>query len=211
MPGPPVALLNSYRISMTKEKTMLTDEQGRVLIRLVRQTIAEHLRLPVENPVEAEELVDPDLQARQGVFVTLNKRGALRGCIGSLIGAESIVDGVRRHAINAAFHDSRFSPLEAEEVEELKIDISVLTEPEPLAYDDGDDLPAKLRPNIDGVILEAPGGAGATFLPQVWEQLPDPKLFLGHLCRKAGLPDAAWVGGRLGIDIYQVQHFAERI
>jgi len=188
---------------------MLTEEQGRVLIRLVRQTIAEHLRLPAENPVEAEELADPDLQEKRGVFVTLNKRGALRGCIGSLIGAESIVDGVRRHAINAAFHDSRFPPVGADEVVELEIDISVLTEPEPLAYDDGDDLLAKLRPNVDGVILNAPGGAGATFLPQVWEQLPDPQLFLGHLCRKAGLPDKAWMAGRLGIDIYQVQHFEE--
>jgi AmmeMemoRadiSam system protein A len=192
-----------------EEKTMLTEKQGRVLVQLVRQSIAEHLHLPVDNPVEAEELTDPDLQVNRGVFVTLNKRGALRGCIGSLVGAESIVDGVRRHAINAAFYDSRFSPVKVDEVADLEIDVSVLTEPEPLAYDDGDDLLARLRPNIDGVILKAPGGAGATFLPQVWEQLPDPQLFLGHLCRKAGRPDLAWKAGRLGIDTYQVQHFEE--
>ena len=188
---------------------MLTDAQGRILLKVARQAIVEHLHLPLEKTVTAKELAEPDLQLSQGIFVTLNKRGALRGCIGSLIGAEAIVDGVRRHAVNAAFHDSRFSPVEADEVAELQIDISVLTEPESLTYDDGDDLLAKLRPGVDGVILRAPGGAGSTFLPQVWEQLPEPKLFLGHLCRKAGLPDAAWVAGRLGIDIYQVQHFEE--
>lgn len=188
---------------------MLTKEQGQILIRLARQAIAEHLRLTVSNPVLPEDLADPDFQSRQGVFVTLNKRGSLRGCIGSLSGVESILEGVRRHAVNAAFHDSRFSPVEAHEVAELQIDISVLTDPEPLAYSDGDDLIRRLRPQVDGVIIRAAGGAGATFLPQVWEQLPDPRLFLGHLCRKAGLADTYWQSGRLEVETYQVQHFEE--
>lgn len=189
---------------------MLTDEQGYVLVRLARQTIAEHVHLPVDEPLGHEDLVDPGLQARRGVFVTLNKRGALRGCIGSLVGQESIVDGVRRHAINAALHDSRFPPVETGEVPDLQIDISVLTEPRSLAYSDGDDLIHKLQPGIDGVILRAPDGAGATFLPQVWEQLPDPQFFLGHLCRKAGLADNAWQSEKLEVETYQVQHFEEQ-
>ena len=189
---------------------MLTNAQGRILVRLARQTIAEHLHLPVDEPLGAEELAIPEFQARRGVFVTLNKRGSLRGCIGSLTGLESIVDGVRRHAVNAAFHDSRFSPVKAMEFPKLQIDVSVLTNPRPLVYSDGEDLIKKLQPGIDGVTLKGPGGTGATFLPQVWEQLPDPQLFLGHLCRKAGLADTAWRSGALEVETYQVQHFEEQ-
>lgn len=189
---------------------MLTIEQGHILVRLARQTIAEQLHLDVAEPVRPEELADPNLQARRGVFVTLNKRGVLRGCIGSLIGQESIVDGVRRHALNAAFHDSRFPPVDKKEFPELHIDISVLTEPRPLAYSDGDDLIKKLQPGVDGIILKASGGRGATFLPQVWDQVPDPQLFLGHLCQKAGLVDTAWQSGELEVETYQAQHFEEQ-
>ncbi len=189
---------------------MLTEKQGNILVRLARQTIAEHLDLDVDEPLGPEELTDPELQAGRGVFVTLNKRGALRGCIGSLVGQESIVDGIRRHAINAAFHDSRFPPVEAKEFPELQIDISVLSEPRSLAYTDGDDLIKKLRPGVDGVILKSSDGRGATFLPQVWEQVPDPQLFLGHLCRKAGLADTDWQSGELEVETYQVQHFEEQ-
>ncbi|HHL34300.1 MAG TPA: AmmeMemoRadiSam system protein A [Desulfobulbaceae bacterium] len=189
---------------------MLNEKQGNILLRLARQTIAKHLNLPVSEPVEEVELADPGLQAKRGVFVTLNKHGALRGCIGSLVGQESIIDGVRRHALNAAFHDSRFPPVTADEVPSLRIDVSVLSEPRPLEYRDDQDLVRKLRPHVDGVILRAPGGAGATFLPQVWDQLPDPQLFLSRLCLKAGLPQMAWQSGQLEIDTYQVQHFEEK-
>jgi AmmeMemoRadiSam system protein A len=188
---------------------MLNEHQGQILLRLARQTIEERLGLAATDPVAPQELEDPALQNFQGVFVTLNKRGMLRGCIGSLQGMESIVDGVRRHAVNAALHDNRFPVLTADEVEELQIDISVLTPPQDLGYTDGEDLIRKLRPGTDGVIISAPGGAGATFLPQVWEQLPMPEMFLGHLCRKAGLPDDSWRTGQLGVQIYQVQHFEE--
>ena len=189
---------------------MLNEKQGNILLRLARQTIAKHLNLTVSEPVEEVELADPGLQAKRGVFVTLNKHGALRGCIGSLVGQESIIDGVRRHALNAAFHDSRFPPVTSDEVPELRIDVSVLSEPRPLEYRDDQDLVRKLRPHVDGVILRAPGGAGATFLPQVWDQLPDPQLFLSRLCLKAGLPQMAWQSGQLEIDTYQVQHFEEK-
>ena len=189
---------------------MLNEHQGEILIRLARQTIAERLGLPVQRPVSREEVLDPALQEKRGVFVTLNKHGRLRGCIGSLVGLEPIAEGVRRNALNAAFNDRRFPPVTPDEFDDLQIDISVLSQPRPLPYKDSADLLQKLRPGIDGVILRGPGGASATFLPQVWEQLPDPQLFLSHLCLKAGLPQSAWQSGQLDIDTYQVQHFEEQ-
>ena len=188
---------------------MLTEQQGQVLVRLARQTIGERLGRAVENPVRPEDLADPVFQEKRGVFVTLNRRGRLRGCIGSLVGAEPIVEGVRRNAINAAFHDHRFAPLSPEEFDDLRVEVSILTEPRPLEYRDGEDLVEKLRPGIDGVIIRDPRGAGATFLPQVWDQLPNPGAFLGHLCRKAGLPESAWQNGDLAVQTYQVIHFEE--
>ncbi|WP_456473588.1 AmmeMemoRadiSam system protein A [Desulfolithobacter sp.] len=187
---------------------MLTEKQGQILLRLARQTIMERLGLPVRDPVSADELRDPALQEKRGVFVTLNKHGMLRGCIGSLVGSEPIAAGVERNAINAAFHDPRFPPVTADETDELQIDISILSQPRELVYDDGRDLVRKLRPGVDGVIIQGEG-ASATFLPQVWEQLPAPELFLAHLCRKAGLPDNAWMSGTLTVLTYQVQHFEE--
>jgi len=133
----------------------------------------------------------------------------LRGCIGSLVALEPLVDGVRRNAMNAAFQDPRFSPLTVDELNELDIEVSVLTDPAPLEYKDGADLLAKLRPNIDGVIIRQ-GHAAATFLPQVWDQLPEPADFLAHLCRKAGLPMDAWQQGNLVVSTYQVQYFSEK-
>lgn len=188
---------------------MLTEQHGKILIKLARQAIERHLGLQESGPISPESLADPVLQEHRAVFVTLNKHGQLRGCIGSLIASESIVDGVRRHAVNAAFHDQRFSPVAAEELRDLTIDLSVLTEPEALGYEDCADLVAKLRPGIDGVILRDSSWACATFLPQVWDQLPTCEHFLCHLCSKAGLPENAWQRQRLTYQTYQVQYFKE--
>jgi uncharacterized protein len=189
---------------------MLNEQQGRTLIKLARQTIEEQLGMKSASPAAAGETADPKLQEQRAVFVTLHKRGQLRGCIGSLVGMESIVDGVRRHAVNAAFHDHRFNPVTKLEMAEITIDVSVLSEPVRLAYTDPGDLQQKLRPMVDGVILRDIFGASATFLPQVWEQLPSPELFLDHLCRKAGLPERSWRNQPLEIQTYQVQYFKEQ-
>ncbi|MDH3348072.1 MAG: AmmeMemoRadiSam system protein A, partial [Desulfobulbaceae bacterium] len=130
-------------------------------------------------------------------------------CIGSLMGTESIVAGVRRHALNAAFHDHRFAPLSKEEVESIRISISVLTIPEKLKFAGPEELLLILRPGVDGVLLSASSGAGATFLPQVWEQLPLPEMFLAQLCRKAGLDEDYWRSPDCEIKTYQVQYFEE--
>ena len=188
---------------------MLTPRQGQILVRLARQQIEQHLGMESSRPVADEELDQPELRQVRGVFVTLHKDKALRGCIGSLSGVESIVAGIRRQALNAAFHDSRFQSVTAAELDALEMEISVLTAPRPLAYENADHLLRQLRPEVDGVILKGPGGAEATFLPQVWQQLPAPEQFLGNLCRKAGIAEGAWRSERLSFSTYQVQSFAE--
>lgn len=190
---------------------MVTPPQGRILVRLARQQIEEQLGLPASQPVTAAELSDPVFQQKKGVFVTLHKRKTLRGCIGSLAAAEELAAGIRRHALNAAFHDHRFAPVSADEVAELHIEVSVLTDPQPLDYTGADQLVERLRPGVDGVICKGQGGESATFLPQVWQQLPMAEQFLAHLCRKAGLADQAWRAGNLTIFTYQVQSFEEPV
>lgn len=190
--------------------TRISDQAGRALPRLARRTLAQRLGQPgaAAGREDEEILAAPELQARRGVFVTLKLNGCLRGCIGCLTGVEPIVDGVRRYALQAAFHDSRFASLTAAELEQGRIEISILTEPQPLAYDGAADLLAKLVPGRDGVIIRR-GPFSATFLPQVWEQLPQPERFLDHLCLKAGLPPDTWQQGGLEVLVYQVQSFAE--
>jgi hypothetical protein len=195
--------------AMPSKPSTLTEEQGRVLLSVARDTLNEHFERPAEATSKAgPEPGDPALQVPCGTFVTLKIGGDLRGCIGTLTGREPLVAGVRTHALNAAFHDPRFGPLTAEELGRVTIEVSVLTEPQPLAYDGAADLIAKLRPNVDGVILRK-GYASATFLPQVWEQLPKPETFLSHLCLKAGLAADAWRKGQLEVQTYQVQYFEE--
>lgn len=181
--------------------------QGDILIKLARQTISERLGRFSEE-VDPKALQDSAFQARRGTFVTLTIDGQLRGCIGSLEASESILEGIRRNAVNAAFRDPRFPDLDEKELDKIDIEVSILTDPQPLEYHDSQDLLAKLRPHVDGVILRQ-GSAGATFLPQVWEQLPQAESFLSHLCRKAGLPKDAWKTSRLEIMTYQVQYFEE--
>lgn len=183
----------------------ITAEQARLLLRLAREAIAGKLGQKLS---ERREVIDPALQAECGTFVTLNIGGQLRGCIGNLEPAGSIHESIRRNALNAAFHDPRFPELSAEELAKVHIEISILTSPQPLTYDDGADLLAKLRPGIDGVILRL-GPSGATFLPQVWEQLPQGEDFLAHLCRKAGLSATAWRDSHPEVATYQVQCFEE--
>jgi len=193
--------------NMIPSQGELTKDQGQALLKLARATIAKKLGKSFESPSD-EILKDEDLQAKKGTFVTLDIHGRLRGCIGSLIGQTSLVKGVTDNAINAAFHDPRFSPLSAEEYNNIHVEVSVLTDPQPLEYKDTSDLINKLKPKVHGVILRK-GFASATFLPQVWDQLPTHETFLSHLCLKAGLPGDTWKKDRLDIQTYTVQYFEE--
>lgn len=189
----------------------LSPEQGRLLVKLARQTLMERLgrKVPQDNIDSLNEaLADPCFQISCGTFVTLKIKGQLRGCIGNLTASESLISGIRRNALNAAFHDPRFAALSASELDRVEIEVSILTEPKPLNYRDSADLLKKLRPKVDGVTI-CLGHASATFLPQVWEQLPNPQDFLSHLCMKAGLAADAWKNNKLEVSTYQVQYFEE--
>ncbi|MCX5863545.1 MAG: AmmeMemoRadiSam system protein A [Deltaproteobacteria bacterium] len=166
----------------------LREEQGKALLWLARETIGRQLGMEAHEPGSdiAACLLDADLQRKRGTFVTLKEHGELRGCIGSLVAMDSIVEGVKRNALHAAFEDSRFRPVEINELGAIEVEISILTEPIPLVYASAEELLRILRVGIDGVIIRK-GVQGATFLPQVWEQLPEPKDFLSHLCRKGFL------------------------
>jgi AmmeMemoRadiSam system protein A len=179
----------------------ISTEERQLLLTLARQTIAS--RFAGEKPVLPDT---PRLRQAAACFVTLKKNGHLRGCIGNLQAADSLAVSVRRNALAAAFDDSRFPPLTAEELPDLDIEISLLSAANKLDYTDAADLCRRLRPGVDGVILRA-GSRGATFLPQVWEQLPSADIFLSHLCLKAGLAADFWRSGQPEIFIYQVEHF----
>lgn len=185
----------------------LTSAEGGYLISVARSAIEQNLFGAGDKAKDAAGL-SPKFSDRRGTFVTLTIHKQLRGCIGHIIPQESIIEGIRINALNAAFRDPRFPPLSKEEFEKVEIEISILTEPKDLYYDGYEDLLAKLRPGIDGVILKK-GFHQATFLPQVWEQLPDKGEFLKHLCMKAGLGADAWKRERLEVLVYQVQAFEE--
>jgi len=191
-------------------KQHLTQKLGQTLIALARNSISERIakNFQVDETLDSA-LEDKRLRAKSGTFVTLNKKGALRGCIGSLTSSETIIESVKRNALNAAFHDYRFDPLTPEELDQVEIEVSVLSEPEVLKYEDGADLLGKLKPGEDGVIIRH-GAARATFLPQVWQQLSEPADFLNHLCLKAGLAVDMWQTSKLEVLIYQVQYFEEK-
>ena len=188
----------------------ITEEQGLRLVHVARRTIAARLGTldAVNKVIPDRDLADPAFREKRGTFVTLKIKGQLRGCMGCLAPSETILEGIQRNAINAAFNDPRFPALTPIELDQAEIDISILTSPLELEYAEGNDLLEKLRPNIDGVIINK-GLARATFLPQVWDQLPRTEDFLAHLCRKAGLSPDEWKKGELGVSIYQVQYFHE--
>ncbi len=127
----------------------------------------------------------------RATFVTLTIDAQLRGCIGTLEARRALVEDVASNAYSAAFEDPRFAPLERAEFERLDIHLSLLSAPEPIQFGSEKDLLAQIRPSLDGLVLEE-GARRGTFLPSVWEQLPDPVEFLRHLKRKAGLPADYW-------------------
>jgi AmmeMemoRadiSam system protein A len=185
----------------------LNDNEGKYLLGLARKTIEQELS-GKKTSDQGEALDSPRFAERRGTFVTLTMNKNLRGCIGHIIPQESLLDGIKENAINAAFKDPRFNPLSLKEWPNVKIEISILTDPAPLAYSDADDLLKKIRPDIDGVIIKK-GFYQSTFLPQVWEQLPDKKEFFTHLCLKAGMDGNEWKKGKLEVYTYQVQAFEE--
>lgn len=165
-------------------------QEGSMLLSLARGSLVEALGGPPLTKPQAEWLEKPG-----ACFVTLRKKdGELRGCVGSIQARRPIGDDVVENAQAAAFQDPRFPPLERFELDETVIEVSVLSPLEPIEADSEEEAIAKLRPGVDGVLLRW-GTRQATFIPKMWEQLPDPKLFLSYLRAKAGLPRWEWLPG----------------
>ncbi len=185
----------------------LTLEEKHILLRLAREALEKGVRGEKLPPLDWEHL-PAILRAPGASFVTLTKYGELRGCIGTLEARQPLAEDVREHALAAALNDYRFPPVEIQELSEIEIEISILTEPVRLEYSTPQELIAKLRPGIDGVVLQE-GGRRATFLPQVWAKVPDPEEFLSQLCMKMGTPPDLWKKKPLEVFVYQVEEFRE--
>ena len=177
-------------------------ELGLALVTIARGAIGARFGLPGEEPP-----VHGALSAPGATFVTLFCREELRGCIGSLRASRPLRDDVRENAINAAFHDPRFPPLVQVEFESIAVEVSLLSPSTRLRFGTEDELVARLQSGVDGVTLEY-GAHRATFLPQVWETLPEPRLFLAELKRKAGLAADFW-SPRLNVGLYRVTKWKE--
>jgi len=185
----------------------LTDQEGKYLLDVARKTIEQEL-FGDKTVIQGNELNSPKFSEKRGTFVTLTINNNLRGCIGYITPPGTLMAGIKDNAISAAFTDPRFSPLSKKEFKDVKVEISILTNPAPLEYSDADDLLKKICPDVDGVIIKK-GYYQATFLPQVWEQLPDKKEFFTQLCLKAGMDANEWKKGKLEVLTYQVQAFEE--
>jgi len=214
---------------------MSTDALGRTLLQVARAAIAARLHADGQaakvagsgarhesegregaqegeeskaaDGVLADEFVAARLQAPGACFVTLTEHGHLRGCIGSLQAWRPLLDDVRENAVAAAVRDSRFAPLSAAELPAVRIEVSLLGPSTPMRFRNETDALAQLRPGQDGVILDCDGRC-ATFLPQVWDELPCPAEFLAQLKRKAGLPAAYW-SEHMRLSRYAVQKWKE--
>jgi AmmeMemoRadiSam system protein A len=187
----------------------LTSEDKKILLCIAREAI---IHATQNKKIANLDLANYSKQLCESgaTFVTLHRKsdGQLRGCIGALEASQPLVLDVQYHAVAAALEDYRFPPVTFNEISNLSIEISRLTAPVTLKYDIPLELPGRLQPGIDGVILKE-GFRKATFLPQVWEQLPDPEEFLAHLCRKMGDRPNLWKTKLLDVSIYQVEEFHE--
>jgi AmmeMemoRadiSam system protein A len=185
----------------------LNQNEKEILLKIARDALSEavaHKSLPKIDLASLSQ----KLQTEGASFVTLTIHDQLRGCIGTLEAYQPLALDVQEHAIAAALQDFRFPNVKPVELPIIQIEISVITPKTHLSYENTSDLLTKLRPNIDGVVLQD-GFRKATFLPQVWEKLPDPKQFLSHLCLKMGAPADLWQKKALDVYVYQVEEFHE--
>ena len=179
------------------------DEKGKILVHLARRAIEQDLgRATLERPDEA-----PWLDELAATFVTLEQRGELRGCIGSIQPVRSLYEDVTANARYAAFRDPRFAPLRAEELDITDIEVSLLSPTRPLEVASEQELLQKLETNVHGLVLRL-GHRQATFLPSVWEMLPTPREFVTQLKRKAGIAPSEW-SDEMEVLVYTVDKFIE--
>lgn len=190
------------------DKGELDAVAGQALVAIARRSLELFVCQGVIYQPDLTEL--PAAVCRPGCsFVTLTSNGRLRGCIGGTEPRWPLAEDVARHAAAAA-NDPRFAPVRPAELADIRLEVTVLTVPQPLAFADFDDLVAKLRPGDDGVILVW-GNHRGLLLPQVWHRIPDPLRFLAVLTRKAGIPAPELKRDPPTVSVltFQVQHFAE--
>jgi len=186
----------------------MNDRERLQLLLLARESIRMRLLdAPALTPTR-EEFPDDKFWLNQGVFVTLTEHGELRGCIGTILPVSPLIEAVASNALAAAFGDPRFAPVEEAEFGDLCIEISLLSVPVELVFSSLADLQSRLAATRPGVILQR-GARQATFLPQVWEQLPDVHGFLEALCHKAGLHTESLSQPGLSVFTYSALAFAE--
>jgi AmmeMemoRadiSam system protein A len=185
----------------------LTDDEKNILLRIAREAMEYAVKGKALPPLDVQTLT-PLLREVGASFVTLTIQDDLRGCIGALEAYQSLAEDVREHAVAAAQQDPRFPPVKESELNRIKLEISRLTAPQLLEYSSSEELLKKLRPHVDGVIIRD-NHRRATFLPQVWEKIPDPAEFLGHLCQKMGVRAGHWREAKLQVYVYQVEEFHE--
>lgn len=178
-----------------------TPEERTQLLSIARRTL-EAVTQNEPRPRFDPASYPPALKAERACFVTFEIDHQLRGCTGTLVARRCLADEVSVTTVQTAFHDPRFPPIVAAEVPHILIEISVLTPPVPLQIESPDDLPKLIRPGIDGVTLQL-GLYRSTFLPQVWEKVPDSEQFLTLLARKMGLPGDAWRHPKIYAETYQ--------
>ncbi len=192
-----------------KMEKSISDDEGKLLLKLARKSILQEFDKKGDEFLARSPKAYPDvLRQNRGVFVSLHKKGDLKGCIGIIEPVKPLFKGVIENAKHAAFEDTRFASLSLEEFKDTKIEVSVLTCPGKVEYRDERELLSKIRPDIDGVIIKK-NSLSATFLPQVWKQLKNPETFFKQLCIKAGLLPDEWKTGDLVVSTYQVQVFKE--
>jgi len=181
---------------------MNDDTLGTSLLVRARNAIAAEFNLPAQPEPDHPALAEPG-----ATFVTLTQNGQLRGCIGSLEAWRPLDRDVRENARAAAFRDPRFTPLSVDEFARTRVEVSLLTPAAPMSFTDEANALAQLRPAVDGVIFEC-AGRRSTFLPQVWEQLAEPQLFMAHLKQKAGLAADFW-SPEVRLSRYEVMKWKE--
>ena len=200
-----IAFVEDVRSEARRAKIRLKSEEREYLLQLARSTITARL---ADKTPRLRELDSPGIKEMRGCFVTIHKDGHLRGCIGTILPVQPLCQCVKMNALNAAFNDPRFYPLRKDELDSIQLEISVLTVPEVLRFKDSDDLKRKLKPNIHGVILSR-GRNRATYLPQVWEQMPTKEEFLESLCRKGAMNSNCWQDKDTIVEVYEAEVFSE--
>ena len=181
----------------------MPDDRGKILLPIARAAISSALGVPLTAHESA-----PWLAEHGACFVTLSREGELRGCIGSLQPHRTLLEDLKENAVAAALHDPRFPPLTATELPATEIEVSLLSPTQPMNVRDEADALAQMRPGVDGIVFEY-GSYRSTFLPQVWENLPQPREFLAMLRRKARLPDDFWAEG-VQLSRYTVTKLSEK-